>query len=385
MSGPRNGAESATAFKGSDPAGRRRILLALAGLSLAAFGPLLAAIPSVVEWHRVSVYPRQAAILQSISGVTSWPIGEPAIVCAALLAPFFILRKRRDALVGAAWTAGVLAFFFYSLWGLSYRYGPLGSRLAALPERPKAAEKAWLLDLAGRATALVAEASNRSPPDATGAKDFLRRLNAGLDEGFAKLPSNIDVVAVRGIAFGPVKPSRVSFAMSRLQVSGYYLPWFGEAHINAQMPRSLWARVASHEKAHQQGFARENEATVIGLLACLSSSDPLVFYGGALGLFAALDRPVARLDPDLRRALWKRLPARAVTDFDTETAFWKANEGPADVVGEKVYDTYLKAQGVQSGVASYGETTRLLLQAIETKTLKLHTILTSRPSVTDAK
>jgi hypothetical protein len=378
------GAESSRNPTRTDPGARRRNVLAVAGLSLAVTGRLLAAIPSVVEWHRVSVYPRQAAVLQAISGAASWPIGEPVIVVAALVALFVIVRKRRRALVGAAWAAGVLAFLFYSLWGLAYHYSLLGSRLAVLPERPESARKAWLLELAGRATALVERASELSGPDSGSADELLRRINGGLSEGFAKLPLEIDVVAVRGISFGPVKPSRVSFAMSRLQVSGYYLPWFGEAHINSQMPRSLWARVASHEKAHQVGFARENEATVVGLLACLSSADPLVFYGGTLGLFASFDRVVAHLEPDLRRELWKRLPARVVSDFDMETAFWKAHEGPADVVSERVYDTYLKAQGVESGVASYGETTRLLLQAIETKSLNLHTILASTPSFPDA-
>jgi hypothetical protein len=365
--------------------GRRRIILAVAGLSLAALGRLLAAIPAVVEWHRLTVYPRQAALLQSVSGSAAWPIGEPVIVLTAALAIAFVVRKRRGALLGAAWTAGILAFLFYSVWGLAYHYSLLESRLAVLPEHTESARKAWLLDLAGRATKLVAEASLPAATDSGPAEDLLNRINLGLSEGFAKLPQEIDVVAVRGIAFGPVKASRVSFALSRLQVSGYYLPWFGEAHINSQMPRSLWARVAAHEKAHQQGFARENEATVIGLLACLSSSDPLVLYGGALGLFAAFDRVVARLDPDLRRAFWKQLPARAVSDFDAETAFFKEHEGPVDVVSEKVYDTYLKAQGVQTGVASYGETTRLLLQAIETKSLDLERTLPRTAAAFESK
>ena len=169
--------------------------------------------------------------------------------------------------------------------------------------------------------------------------------------------------------------------MSRLQLSGYYFPWTGEAQINAEMPRSLWPRVAAHEKAHQRGFARENEATVIGVLTCLLSSDPTVFYSGSLGLFVSLDRELARADPEARRRIWGTLPRRVTEDLRQEAAFWKAHEGVAGEVSQKVNDSYLKAQGVRSGVASYAETTRLLLQARQTDSLGLSRLLKSPPSL----
>ena len=71
------------------------------------------------------------------------------------------------------------------------------------------------------------------------------------------------------------------------------------------------------------------------------------------------------------------LPPRVVETFRIETAFWKANEGVAGAVSEKVNDAYLKSQGVRSGVGSYSETLRLVLQAIETPSLGLGRLLNS--------
>ena len=151
----------------------------------------------------------------------------------------------------------------------------------------------------------------------------------------------------------------------------------GEAQINASMPRSLWPRVAAHEKAHQRGIARENEATVIGVIVCLASRDPSVFYSGTLGLYVALDHELSRVDPVARLMVWASLTERVVRDLRLESQFWKAYDGLAGAVSEKVNDTYLKAQGVRSGVGSYALTTRLIMQAAATPSLNLGGLLRS--------
>lgn len=347
-------------------------LLAGAGLFVAALGRGAAELETVVEWHRSSVLPAVAGVLQPLFGgfvSTAGEIMAALLLGAALVA---LLRTRGKAVGVVGLGVGVALFTFSLSWGLSYRYPSMGGRLAPIPAPTDDANStARLIDLAERAAGLV-HAAAASAPDFPGEDAaLLARINAGLDAGYARLPEAIEASPVRGIPFGPAKFSRVSFALSRLQLSGFYFPWTGEAQINREMPRSQWPRVAAHEKAHQRGFARENEATVIGILACLASSDPAVFYAGALGLFVALDREVARVDREARQRIWKMLPGRAVADFEAEAAFWNLHEGVASAVSEKVNDTYLKAQGVPSGVRSYGETARLILQAIETPDLGL--------------
>jgi hypothetical protein len=343
--------------------------LAAFGLGLAIAGRLLAEIPAAVEWHRSRFFPAVAATLQGMSGGSASTLGEvgAAIVIAAALAFLACRPKLAGGLVSAA---GLLVLTFYFLWGFGYQYPQLTTRLEPLVDHGQAQGEV-LSELAGRVAAFVSLASEAGPSFSGSDTEFLARTNSGLDRGFSAWPPALEAAPVHGVAFGPVKSARVSFAMSRMQISGYYFPWTGEAQINTEMPRTLWPRVAGHEKAHQRGFARENEASVVGLVACLDAQDPAVVYSGALGLFVAVDREVARTDQELRRRMWKALPARVSADLRTEAAFWKAREGVGGKVSEKVNDTYLKAQGVRSGVGSYAETTRLILQVLETEALDL--------------
>lgn len=359
--------------------------LVVAGGLLAVVGRVASEFPAVVSGHRDLVFPRLAVILQAASGRTVASLGEIAAILLVAGALTLLAVRRTRAVGGLAVAAGVGVLTFYIAWGIGYRYPPLASRLTPIPSMPETEEAARFIELAEASARLVGRAAGTAPGFDGDPADLLRRINAGLDGGFGRLPASVESSPIRGVRFGPAKFSRVSFALSRLLISGYYLPWTGEAQINAEMTRTQWPRVAAHEKAHQRGFARENEATVIGVLACLSSSEPAVFYSGALGLFASFDRELAKGGEDVRRRIWAALPPRAVEDFRKEAAFWKAHEGAAAVVGEKVNDTYLKAQGVRSGVKSYGETTRLLLQAMETGGLPLSDLLRNPGAGRDAR
>ena len=347
----------------------RGAALGFAGVVLAGAGRLSGEVLSLREWHRIFVLPLVAAIQQPASGSLGSTMGEPLAVVAVVFAVAALIKWRRRAVGAVIFGAGFLVFLFYVAWGTAYDYPPLASRLASIQAPSDTGELVRRMEQSAR---FVAHAASGLPPVREWEReDILARSNAALRQGFAARPSEIEAAPVHERVFGPAKISRVSWALSRLQLSGYYFPWTGEAQINGEMPRSLWPRVAAHEKAHQRGFARENEATVIGLLGCLASADPVARYSAGLGLFVAFDRDIARVDPDARRAIWESLPPRVRDDLRTEAAFWKRFDGPAAAVSERVNDTYLKTQGVRSGVASYGETTRLLLQAIETPGLPL--------------
>lgn len=354
----------------------RQVALAAAGLGLAGLARLLAEVEAIVEFHRNALFPRIAFLLQAVSSGVSTTLGE-AVAASLILGSIAWLVMRRGRNLGAiVFALGLLVAGFYLSWGLAYNYPPLSARLQPLrAETSKGDSEKRLVDLAERSARLAARASEGAVTFAGTELEFLARINGGLDAGFMRWPASIEASPIRTVSFGPAKASRVSFALSLLQISGYYFPWTGEAQIDAEMPRTLWPRVAAHEKAHQRGFAREDEATAIGVITCLSSTDPTVFYGGTLGLFVSLDRELSRLDPAARRRVWGELGPRVAGDLQNEAAFWKAHEGLAGRVSEKVNDTYLKAQGVRSGAGSYAEATRLILAAIETKGVALGPLL----------
>jgi len=357
------------------PSGNRALIFA--GLVLAVLGRVLAEVPAAVEWHRSTLFPWIARRLQDLYGAFGGTVGELGAAGLVFLLVVLVARWRARGASVATLVLGTVVLAFYLSWGLAYRYPSLATRLAPIPFPPSPTPSAGteeddrLAALTERVARRLSRAAAELPDGPTAGDVLLARINTGLRAGRIRQPPLVDASAVSAVDFGPVKLSRISPALSRLQISGYYFPWTGEAQINAEMPGSLWPRVAAHEQAHQRGIARENEATVVGLLVCLKSPDPLVFYSGALGLYAALDRELFRADPEARARVVALLPERAIRDFGREAEFWKRYEGVAAAVSETVNDTYLKAQGVHSGIGSYNETTRLLLQAVATRSLEL--------------
>lgn len=355
--------------------GLGRAVWGISGAALALVGRLLGESPGIVEWHRKVAYPRIEGFLQPLSRGFESTIGELIVLLGIGLCAPLLIRFKGAAIAVIAFSAGLIVLGFYLTWGVAYSYPALSDRLPPLAEAPEGEAPSHRLSaITERAAALLSRMATAMPGDTEITEtDHTRllRVNAGLRAGWDRLPAAIEAAPVSALAFGPAKFSRVSFALSRLQLSGYYFPWTGEAQINAEMPRTLWARVAAHEQAHQRGFARENEATVIGLLICLISPEASVKYSGALGLFAALDRELLRVDKTNRERIVAELPRRVLQDFARESEFWSKHDGAAGRVSERVNDTYLKAQGVESGIASYSDTTRLLLQVVETRGLGL--------------
>lgn len=79
--------------------------------------------------------------------------------------------------------------------------------------------------------------------------------------------------------------------------TGYYNPFTGEAQVNTTVPKFLQPYIATHEMAHQLGYAKENEANFVGYLAAVNSNDTLFHYSAYLGLFLYANREVYYFDP----------------------------------------------------------------------------------------
>jgi hypothetical protein len=351
---------------------------AAAGLSLlvvAFLSPLLAAqSPEAVEqWYSRGFYPSLLSLLAGISTRTPLSLAEFCFFLLSLALPARLLRAAREArrtsprralgslLADLTLTVGVLSFAFVALWALNYRRIPLAVS-AGLDVRP--AGIAELSDLAGelvtqtnRSRELLAErpegADATSTPSATIA-GVLSRAPAGFAAAARHYP------ALAGRCFPP-KALLSSEAFSWLGLTGIYSPFTGEANVNVRAPLLELPFSASHEVAHQLGFAREDEANFVGYLACRFHPDPDFIYAGLLG--ASIHASNALLAAD--RASWAKAEAgrsEAVKrDLQTLREWSERHEGPAARAAEKVNDAYLRAQGQRDGVRSYGRMVDLLL------------------------
>lgn len=152
-----------------------------------------------------------------------------------------------------------------------------------------------------------------------------------------------------------------SEVMSYLDISGIYCPFTFEANVNVHMNDVLIPVTMCHELSHLSGYMREDEANFIAFLACLQSDDPEFRYSGVYLASVHAMNALLTVDSDL----WNRADALKSDalrrDIRSNNAYWKQYETPVSEVSDRVNDAYLKANGQENGLRSYGRMVDLLL------------------------
>ena len=161
-----------------------------------------------------------------------------------------------------------------------------------------------------------------------------------------------------------------SYFISQQYMQGYYFPFAMEATYNTVMNIMNKPFTMCHELSHTHGFIYEDEANLIGFLACIHSDDPIFQYSGWLGVLNYVDNAfyanvsreeylshpavlqTVRSDNEfLTDAAWEEVNQHAVLDTETVKA-----------AADTYLDTTLKANGISSGKASYEHVVGLLLE-----------------------
>ncbi len=148
---------------------------------------------------------------------------------------------------------------------------------------------------------------------------------------------------------------------SHMGFSGFYSPFTGEANINTDIPLSSQPFTIAHEMAHQRHVASEDEADFLGVAACLSSGRPIYIYSGALAGLKMLAGPLAAQDPAAWQAIAATLPPEVAADWNRSIDYWAQFKTPLEEWSRDAYDAFLKSQGEELGIRSYGACVDLLV------------------------
>jgi len=259
---------------------------------------------------------------------------------------------------------------FYAVWGLNYAREAMPQRLgwAALapPDRAAQAEelRALCTEAVQRANAAYRDTFATDDvgtvtrwPGSAG--DLERALDVGLDEAGRRLGLEPTFLGSRGPS---KRPRLLAPLMTRLYLSGFFFPWTGEANVNPQPPDCTTLHIVAHEKSHQRGLAREDEAEFVGFLAGAHAPHPYLRYAAHLFAQHVLLRELGRVDQQAQRALiGTRLPGVA-RDVDAVAEFWDRHYGKLVRISVAVNDTYLKTHGIAQGVLNYGAAAELLVR-----------------------
>jgi hypothetical protein len=135
-------------------------------------------------------------------------------------------------------------------------------------------------------------------------------------------------------------------------------PFFLETLVASDVLPFEQPHVIAHEWSHLAGIADEGEANFVGWLACVHGA-PAHRYSGWLFLYQQMLPSLARSD---RATIAAALAAGPRADLEASRERYLRNVNPrVSWAGWRMYDSYLRANRVESGAASYAEVVQLVL------------------------
>lgn len=246
--------------------------------------------------------------------------------------------------------SAALYLVFLTMWGLNYRREPLTAKLDYDASRISSASLAALAgESVDRLNALHAPAHGAGPWPAF--DDLPERLGPAFDRVQRRLGAG------RPAAAGRPKATLLTAYFRRAGIDGMLSPFSLEVLVNGNVLPFERPFLVAHEWSHLAGYANESEASFVGVLICLAG-DAQSRYSAWLYLSSQL---VRHLPPDARERVWAGLADGPRADLRAISARLREAVPVVRRSASRVYDRYLRANGVEAGIASYGLVVDLLL------------------------
>ena len=319
--------------------------------------------PEFIEtYYSQGLYPILGRIYRGFFGWIPFSIGDVIYISLGVLTLVYLFKKglkvfSKRMLINVFMVIAVAYFTFHLMWGLNYYRLPLADAFEL--------EETFELDELIHVSEGLVAASNQLQTEITGdsvtavwvphsRKAIFKTAQSGYDQLGQAFPK-------MNYRRPSIKPSILSLMLSYMGYGGYINPFTLEGQVNRKLPSFRLPVVSAHEIAHQVGYSKENEANFLGYLAASSSPDPYARYsastfglGHCLGQLQVLDSVmtdslIAKMHPGVRK------------NFVESREFWESYENPLEPVFKSAFDTFLKANRQEEGMASYSRVVGLLV------------------------
>ena len=348
-------------------------VFAIPALAAAAFYLLVPKVGGVAAWAARSIGMPWRKTASRLTAPIPFSLMEVLVALLVvwllyLLVRLIVSHKRRSTLRGlVAWLAVVAYCAAMILWvWLADYYAPplydgvLTGRGITVAELTTVAE--YFRDGANRTAGSVTRDENG---EFAVPVDEILSLSGfvfdNLTEQFPKL----------GESHAVAKPLIISGFMSRTGYTGVFFALTGEANVNTKMPRALLAATAAHELAHARGVAHEDAASFFGVAACITSDMKTFQYSGYLEGLLYLGNALYDASPAAYYALSEGYSDDVRRDLKANSDYWaeivSRNEAsPAmsavSTAVNTAYDGFLRSNGQESGLQTYGECVDLIVE-----------------------
>jgi len=152
-----------------------------------------------------------------------------------------------------------------------------------------------------------------------------------------------------------VKPSIFGNVMQYMRIQGYYNPFTGEAQVNRNLPSFMLPFVISHEMAHQQGIAREDDANLLAYALGTQTNDVAFQYSSYFNIWLYTHRRLKAKDSVLANYLKGELNTTTLGHIDELIALREKYDSDFSEYSGTIYDGYLKLHHQNEGIRSYNK------------------------------
>jgi hypothetical protein len=266
-------------------------------------------------------------------------------------------KKWKSLLLGLLGFAGWLVFTFLTLWGFNYGRITVEDRLGLALDEVETSD----IEASVRAEAQkLAQLRQSFAPDDTLAlsadyfpSDVEAQLRATLEDVLAYY--NYPVVgSVRARVLAP------KGILLRFSTAGIYLPWTGEGHIDGGLIDLQRPSVMAHEMAHGYGFGDEGSCSFWAYLTAFRLKKPVLEYAIRLGYWRSMASNWLRRDEEAYFDFRDSLPTGIIADLEAINQNILAYPDILPAFRDAAYDSYLKAQGIEEGLANYSKVVLLV-------------------------
>ncbi len=270
----------------------------------------------------------------------------------------FFKKKSKYYILKLTSLVSVLYFCFYLFWGLNYAkvplYKSLNLNLANTNTQSLNHLTTQLINKVNTLQIKLAKNDTLKVVSPDSKKEILLKSTFG----YSKLATNYPFFTYNNPS---IKFSLYSTPLSYMGYAGYYNPFTAEAQVNSNIVKSYIPFTASHEVAHQLGFAPEQEANFVGYLACINSDDAFVQFSGYLVALSYTLSDLRHNDAGLYKKQMARINKGILKNYAENYRFWKAHRNPTTPLFESFYDSFLKVNKQTDGIKSYSGIVKLLI------------------------